>query len=122
MIVNFLYLLKQINSFQNIPKKLLSKYLFRIYTLESYLNREMNCDLLEGKINHFLTYIKFLFEGIKLNSLSYPTNENLYYGTLLSNEKINLLKENLEKKLMVSQVQLYFQSHLLLLLKIKNMH
>ena len=117
-----LYLLKQINSFQNIPIKLLSKYLIRIYTLESYLNREMNYDLLEGKINNFLTYIKIIFEGIKLNSLSCPTNENLYYGTLLSKEKINLLEENLKKKLMISQVQLYFQNHLLLLLKIKNMH
>ncbi len=94
-----LYLLKQINSFQNIPIKLLSKYLIRIYTLESYLNREMNYDLLEGKINNFLTYIKIIFEGIKLNSLSCPTNENLYYGTLLSKEKINLLEENLKKKI-----------------------
>ena len=93
-----LNLVDQINSFKNIPKKLLCKYLIRIYMLETHLKKRINDNLLKGITDNYLDYIKIIFEGIKLNSLSSPTNENLYYATILTNEKICLLKENLKKK------------------------
>ena len=71
-------LINQIQSVDNIPLELLSKYYVRIYTLESDFYRDINESLAENKILYYLPYIKVLYEGIKLKSLLTSTYKILY--------------------------------------------
>ena len=93
-------LLNSINNMKDIPLELLSKYYSRIYTNEdSYFYEELNKDLKENKANIYLPYIKVLYEGIKLKSLPLAANNNLYRGSILSNNKIKEIKNYLKNKI-----------------------
>ena len=96
-------LLKSIENIQNIPVELLSKYYARIYTAESENGNnfysDINKDLRENKKDNYLSYIKILYEGIKIKTLPLGSNNILYRGTSLSNEEINKIKNYINNKI-----------------------
>ena len=91
-------LINQIQSVDNIPLELLSKYYVRIYTLESDFYRDINESLGENKILYYLPYIKVLYEGIKLKSLLTSTYKILYSSEFISNNEFQLILKNLNNK------------------------
>ena len=91
-------LLYPLLSFENIPIKLLYKYYIKAYTSESDFNNELNKDLLNGKINEYINFIKIIYEGIKLNSFINSSNINLYYGSKMKNEEIIKIKKCLNER------------------------
>ena len=62
-------LLDSIKSMRNIPIEILSKYYARLYTIESNFYRDINKDLGLNKKEKYLSFIKILYEGVKLKSL-----------------------------------------------------
>ena len=91
-------LLGSIKSMANIPIEILSKYYARLLTVESNFHKDINKDLRLNKIDPYLSLIKTLYEGVKLNSLSLASDKILYRGSLISNEEIEKIKNNLNKK------------------------
>ena len=81
-------LLDSIISMKNIPIELLSKYFARLYTIESDFYKDINKDLGLNKIEKNLSFIKTLYEGVKLKSLSLASNTILYKGSQISNEEV----------------------------------
>ena len=67
-------LLNNIQSIPNIPIELLSKYYSRIYTIESNFYKDLNKDLRNNKNDNYLPFIKVLYDGVKLCSLSLASN------------------------------------------------
>ena len=92
-------LLNSIKSVSEILIELLSKYYTRIYTEQnSYFYGDLNKDLRENKRNNYLSFIKVLYEGIKLQSLPISSDKILYRGSLLSKMEIEKIKSYLNKK------------------------
>ena len=100
---SIILLLDSIKDIPDIPIELISKYYARLYTAESENNinfySEINKDLRENKNNIYLPYIKALYEGIKLKSLSLSSNNILYRGANLLNKEIERIKQYLNKKI-----------------------
>ena len=96
-------LLDSIKDIPDIPIELLSKYYARLYTAESENNKsfysEINKDLRLNKKDNYLPYIKALYEGIKVKSLSLCSNNKLYRGTYLLKNEIEIIKGYLNKKI-----------------------
>jgi len=92
-------LLDSIKSMINVPIQLLSKYYARLYTIESEFYRNINKDLGLNKKEKYLPFIKTLYEGVKLKSLSLASNNILYRGAKISNEEIKKIKSFLKKKI-----------------------
>ena len=91
-------LLNNLKSVSNIPIEILSKFYTRIYTDQnSHFYSDLNKDLRENKVNNYLSYIKVLYEGIKLQSLSISSDKYLYRGSLLSNIEIEKIKKLYKK-------------------------
>ena len=95
---NLIKLLNDINKVQNIPIELLCKYYIRLYTMESNFYKELNYDLRNKKKDNYLTFIKILYEGLKLKSLKLTTNNELYRGSKISIEEIKKIKIYLYNK------------------------
>ena len=91
-------LLEPIINMQKIPIELLSKYYSRIYTTESNFYTDLNNELRIKNTDNYLPYIKVLYEGVKLDSLSLSTNKKLYRGGRLSDEEIKKIYEFKEKQ------------------------
>ena len=92
-------LLDSIISMKNIPIEILSKYYVRLYTIESNFYKDINKDLGLNKVKKYLPFIKALYEGVKLKSLSLASNDILYRGSKISNEEIKKIKSYLNKKM-----------------------
>ena len=91
-------LLDSIYKMKNIPIQLLSKYYSRIYTDDkSHFYSDLNKDLRNNKKEHYLPFIKVLYEGVKLKSLPIANYDELYRGAKLSDEEINKIKTNYDK-------------------------
>ena len=88
-----------ISSIKNIPIEILSRYYSRLYTADSNFHRNINKDLGLNKKENYLPFIKTLYEGVKLKSLSLSNEKMLYRGSKISNEEINLIKDYLNKKI-----------------------
>ena len=83
----------------NIPIELLSKYYIRFYTDESSkFYSHFNKDLRENKKDDYITFIKVLYKGIKLQSLPICSDKELYRGSKLSNNEIKLIEKYLNSK------------------------
>ena len=82
-------LLEPIINMPKIPLELLSKYYSRIYTTETNFYSDLNNDLRLKNTNNYLPYIKVLYEGAKLDSLSLSKNKKLYRGGRLSETEIS---------------------------------
>ena len=96
-------LLLFIKNITDIPIELLSKYYAKIYTADSkegtiLFYSDLNRDLRENKKDKYLPYIKILYEGVKLKVLPLASHKILYRGTLISNNEINIIKNNLFNK------------------------
>ena len=93
-------MLNSLKSVSNIPLELLSKYYTRIYTEDnSQFYKDINKDLRENKINNYLSYIKVLYEGVKLKSLPLSNDKILYRGSILLNKEIEKIKNYLKNKI-----------------------
>ena len=91
-------LLGSIKSMTNIPIEILSKYYARLLTANSDFYKDVNKDLRLNKKDPYLSLIKTLYEGVKLNSLPLASDKILYRGSLISNEELEKIKNNLNKK------------------------
>ena len=83
-------LLNNIKSIPNIQIELLYKYYSRLYTIESNFCRDLNKDLRNNKKDNYLHFIKVLYDGVKLGSLSLASNNTLYRGSPVS-RPVNIL-------------------------------
>ena len=92
-------LLDSIKSMTNIPIEILSKYYARFYTIESNFYKDINKDLGLNKKEKYLSFIKTLYEGVKLKSLDLAKNKILYRGSKISNEEVKTIKSYLNKKI-----------------------
>ena len=115
-------ILNSLKSVPNIPLELLSKYYTRIYTEEkSQFYSDINKDLREKKINNYLSYIKVLYEGVKLKSLPLSKDKILYRGSILSNKEIEKIKNYLKNKIKDLPSSIIFSKSFLSFSKDKNM-
>ena len=93
-------ILNSLNTVSEIPIELLSKYYTRIYTdQDSHFYNDMNKDLRENKKVNYLSYIKVLYEGVRLRALPLSKEQILYRGSLLSNKEIEKIKKYLNNKI-----------------------
>ena len=53
----------------------------------------------ENKRENYLSFIKVLYEGIKLRSFPLASNKLLFRGSIISNEEIQIIKKYLNKKI-----------------------
>ena len=93
-------LLNSIKYITEIPIELLSKYYARLYTIESQFYYDINKEL-RGNGNEkfkYLSYIRLLYEGIKLKSLQLASNNLLYRGSKISKNEIIKIKGFLKNK------------------------
>ena len=98
---NLKKLLGSIVSINNIPIEILSKYYSRLYTADSNFHRNINRDLGLNLKDKYLSFIKVLYEGVKLKSLPLADDKTkfLYRGAKISNEEINNIKNYINKKI-----------------------
>ena len=114
-------MLNSLKSVSNIPLELLSKYYTRIYTEDnSKFYRDINKDLREKNINNYLSYIKVLYEGVKLKSLPLSNDKILYRGSILLNKEIEKIKINLKNKIKDLPSSIIFSKSFLSFSKDKN--
>ena len=92
-------LLGSINSIPNIPIELLSKYYARMFTIESNFYRDMNRDLQLNKKEKYLSFIKTLYNGVKLKALPLASNKLLYRGSKISKMEIEIIQNYLKNKI-----------------------
>ena len=92
-------LLSEIKSIPNIPLELLSKYYARIYTADSNFYNDINKDLRNNKKDNYLSFIKVLYEGVKLKSLKLASKKELYRGSKISSDEINIISNYLKKNI-----------------------
>ena len=92
-------LLNHIRKISNIPMELLSKYYARAYTVDSDFYNDINKDLRENKKENYLSFIKVLYEGVKLKSLSLASKNKLFRGSKISGDEIKILRSYLGKKI-----------------------
>ena len=81
-------LLGAIISMKEIPIEILSKYYIRLYTINSDFYKDLNKDLRLNKVNNYLTFIKVLYEGLKLQSFPLASKKVLYRGSKISNSEL----------------------------------
>jgi hypothetical protein len=91
-------LLNSINLVPDIPIEILSKYYSRLYTIESDFYKDLNRDLGLNKTSNYISFIKVLYEGVKLKSLPLSSDKVLYRGSKISNNEINKIQLYLKKK------------------------
>ena len=102
-------LLGQIESMQNIPIEILSKYFVRLYSCESEFNNYINKDLRLGKMEKYLPYIKTLYQGLELNSLPLLSGKCiLYRSSIISLDEFNKITNYLKKKIERSNCKFVF--------------
>ena len=88
-----------LNNLKNLSIDILSKKYIELYTIESDFYKDLNKDLRLNKREKYLSYIKTLYEGIKVKALPLSSDNILYRGTLISNVEIEKIKNNFEKKI-----------------------
>ena len=91
-------LLDTIISMKNIPIEILSKYYARLYTIESNFYRNLNKELGLNQIKNYLSFIKVLYEGVKLKALPLASDIILYRGSKISNQEITKINNYLKNK------------------------
>ena len=91
-------LLNDIYKVPKIPIELLCKYYIRLYTMESNFYKNINYDLRNGAKQNNLSFIKILYEGLKLTVLELASNKELYRVSKISTKEIKNIKEILNNK------------------------
>ena len=77
----------------------MSKYYARIYTADSNFYNDINKDLRNNKKDNYLSFIKVLYEGVKLKSLKLASKKELYRGSKISSDEINIISNYLKKNI-----------------------
>ena len=113
-------LLGSIVSMNNIPIEILSRYYSRLYTANSSFHKNINKDLGLNNKDKYLSFIKILYEGVKLKSLPLSNNNILYRGSKISNEEINKIKNYLNNKIEGLPSSIVFSKSFLSFSKDKN--
>ena len=88
-------LLGSITSMKEIPIEILSKFYIRLYTIDSDFYKNLNKDLGMNKVNKYLSFIKVLYEGLKLRSFPLASKKVLYRGSKISNNELAKIKNHL---------------------------
>ena len=91
-------LLNQVICFKKTPIEILCKYFIRAYTIESSFYGNLNQDLRKNIMAKNLPFIKLLYAGLKLKSLPLAEDQQLYRGTLISDQEIVRLKDYIKNK------------------------
>ena len=104
----------------NIPIEILSRYYSRLYTANSSFHKNINKDLGLNNKDKYLSFIKILYEGVKLKSLPLSNNNILYRGSKISNEEINKIKNYLNNKIEGLPSSIVFSKSFLSFSKDKN--
>ena len=91
-------LLDDIISIEDLPIELLSKYYARLYTIESDFYKDINNDLRNDQKENYLTFIKILYEGVKLKALELAEDKILYRGSKISIDEIKKINQFLSIK------------------------
>ena len=92
------YLINQIFSIKiELFLEIVIKYWLKIYTLESDFYVELNAYLNRNLGNDFDTYIKGLYNGLKLQCIRPVFDETLFRGTKITNNEIKFIKKGLKK-------------------------
>ena len=91
-------MLDDIISIEDLPIELLSKYYARLYTIESDFYKDINNDLRNDQKENYLTFIKILYEGVKLKALELAEDKILYRGSKISTEEIKKINQFLSNK------------------------
>ena len=113
-------LLNSIKYISDIPIELLSKYYARLYTIESDFYKDINKELRRKEKDKYLSYIKLLYEGVKLTSLPLSSNSILYRGSKISNEEIIKIKGFLKNEIKNLPRAIVFSKSFLSFSKDKN--
>jgi len=113
-------LLYSIKNISDIPIELLSKYYTRLYSIESPFYNDINKELRGNEKDKYLSYIKLLYEGVKLRSLPLASNNILYRGSKISNDEIIKIKEYLKNKIKGLPGSIVFSKSFLSFTKDKN--
>ena len=87
-----------LNNLKNLSIDILSKKYIELYTIESDFYKDLNKDLRLNKREKYLSYIKTLYEGIKVKALPLSTAQKLYRGTQISKNEIVKLMFNNKKR------------------------
>ena len=114
-------LLGSLVSMNNIPIEILSRYYSRLYTANCSFHKNINKDLGLNKKDNYLSFIKILYEGIKLKSLPLSNSNLLYRGSKIANEEINKIKNYLNLKKEGLPGSIVFSKSFLSFSKEKNM-
>ena len=100
-------LLSQIEGVPSIPIEILCKYYARLYSIESDLYENINHNLRQKKLMDLnvpkiqklvLSYVKLMYEGLKLNCFPFECAKILYRFSCMSKSEKNRLEEYLFKK------------------------
>ena len=92
-------LLQNIKLYDNITVENLSKYYAKFYSIESNFYRDINEGLRLNNAEKYLTFIRTLYEGVRLKILPLASDKVLYRGTKISKFEIEKIKNNIEKKI-----------------------
>ena len=84
---------------KSVPIEILAKYYARLYTYESNFQKNINKDLRMNKIDIYKSYIKALYDGVRLRSLPLSNEKILYRVGNLSNDEINKIKKYIKNKI-----------------------
>ena len=87
-----------LNDLKNLSIDIVSKKYIELYTIESDFYKDLNKDLRLNKREKYLSYIKTLYEGIKVKALPLSTAQKLYRGTQISKNEIVKLMFNIKKR------------------------
>ena len=82
----------------NCPISLRIKYWLRAYTLETKFYKDMNSDLMKGKIKPYIPYIQLLYAGLKLNNFNFSYTNDLFRGALIEIEEVEKLSKYLKNR------------------------
>ena len=91
-------LLFTIEPMTNIPLEILSKYYARIYTVSSNFQQDILKIVKRNKFKGILPFVQTLYQGLKLKSFQLCNEEMLYRGCLISDRNINIIRDNISKK------------------------
>ena len=100
-------LFSQIEGIPSIPHEILCKYYARLYTYESEFYNNINKtlrkrsfkDLSQKKIkNYALSFVKLLYEGLKLHCFSFKCEKKLYRFSYMTKSEKNKIEDYLKEK------------------------
>ena len=84
-------LFEQLQSCNDIPNEIISKYWIKSYINEFSFNDFINKDLSKGKDSQHLIYAQMMYEGIKTKSISFQAQNSIIYSDTSVN--VNDLKK-----------------------------